>query len=53
MLKCALIKKAHEARWLFHRIMLHAMTDIHAPATRQTLDSALNHALRRHRANAA
>lgn len=44
---------ANEARWLVHRVMHHAMTDMHAPAHRRALDSALGAALRAHSANAA
>ncbi len=43
----------NEARWLVHRVMLHAMTDMRAPANRRDLDSALGLALRTHPANAA
>lgn len=44
---------ANEARWLVHRVMLHAMTDMRAPAKRRDLDTALGDALRGHAANAA
>lgn len=44
---------ANEARWLVHRVMLHAMTDMRTPANRRDLDTALSAALRTHPANAA
>jgi hypothetical protein len=47
------LSDANEARWLVHRVMLAAMTDMRAPATRRELDSALGEALRIHPANAA
>lgn len=40
------LEDANEARWLVHRIMLKAMTDMRLPATRRDLDNALNLALR-------
>ena len=43
----------NEARWLVHRVMLHAMTDMVGPASARDLDAALGRALRGHPANAA
>lgn len=44
---------ANEARWLVHRVMLNAMTDMRAPANPRDLDAALATALRSYAANAA
>jgi len=43
----------NEARWLVHRVMLRAMTDMVGPATPRDLDAALGRALCAHLANAA
>lgn len=42
---------ANEARWLVHRVMLHAMADVLTCATRRDLDTALGQALRDHPVN--
>lgn len=47
------LNDANEARWLVHRVMHRAMTDISVPANRRDLDSALGAALRTHAASAA
>ena len=44
---------ANEARWLVHRVMHTAMTDMRVPSNRRDLDTALGAALRIHAANAA
>lgn len=42
------LNDANEARWLVHRVMHSAMTDIRVPANRRDLDSALGAALLTH-----
>lgn len=44
---------ANEARWVVHRVLLHAMTDMSAPASRRELDGALGLVLRSYPPNAA
>lgn len=47
------LSDSNEARWLVHRVMHHAITNMRAPAHRAELDSALSAALFSHRADAA
>jgi hypothetical protein len=44
---------ANEARWLVHRVLLSAMTDMLGPISGVDLDTALASVLRAHPANAA
>jgi len=46
------LKDANEARWLVHRVMLGAMTNMLGPISRRELDTALGSALTQHAAAA-
>ncbi|MGD9981128.1 MAG: hypothetical protein AB7H66_08625 [Hyphomonadaceae bacterium] len=46
------LNDVNESRWLVHRVLLRAMTDMIGPATRGDLDTALGCALRDYPANA-
>lgn len=47
------LSDSNEARWLVHRVMHRAITNMRAPAHRTDLDTALSAALSTHRASAA